>query len=72
MFKYTKRLLLDIQFWCREIKLRSKENEELDCIENDALAELRHPMAGFAYFTQKKHEREERIRLHKEEIAAIQ
>ena len=32
MFKYTKRLISDIQFWCHEIKLRSKENAELDRI----------------------------------------
>ena len=43
-----------------------KEADELDRIEEST--EYCHPMAGFAYFTQKKHEREERI---KEDLAAI-
>ena len=29
MFKYTKRLISDIQFWCQELKIRAKENAEL-------------------------------------------
>ena len=44
MFKYTKRLLFDIRFWCQELKLRSKENAEWERIEDE---EWRHPMAGF-------------------------
>lgn len=35
MFKYTKRLILDIRFWLVELKLRCKENAELDRIENE-------------------------------------
>ena len=69
MFKYTKRLIADLRFRWNEFRLQLKEADELDRIEEST--EYCHPMAGFAYFTQKKHEREERIRLHKEDLAAI-
>ena len=29
MFKYTKRLVADIRFWCHEVKLRNNEDAEL-------------------------------------------
>lgn len=35
MFKYTKLLLADIRFWCREMKIRSKENAEWKRIETE-------------------------------------
>ena len=60
MFKYTKRLLSDIRFWCQELKLRYHEDEE-----------WRHPMAGFGYYTTIKRNRAERKRLHEEQRAAI-
>ena len=68
MFKYTKRLLSDICFWCQEIKIRSKENAEWERIEDE---EWRHPMAGFACYTTIKRNRAERKRLHEEERAKI-
>lgn len=69
MFKYTKRLMSDIRFWCREMKLRSSENAEWERIEDE---EWRHPMAGFGYYQTMKHNRAERKRLHAEQRAAIQ
>lgn len=71
MFKYTKRLISDICFWCQEIKIRSKENAEWERIEDEAEGEFRHPMAGFAYYATIKRNRAERKRLHKEQLAAI-
>ena len=71
MFEYTKRLISDIRFWCREIKIRAKENAEFERIEDEAFAELRHPMAGFGYYQTMNHNRKERLRLHKEQLAAI-
>ncbi len=61
MFKYTKRLISDIRFWCRELKLRSKENAEWERIEDE---EWRHPMAGFGYYTTIKRNRAERKAAH--------
>ena len=68
MFKYTKRLLSNIRFWCQEIKLRRKENAEWERIEDE---EWRHPMAGFGIYMTNKRNREEHKRLHKEQLAAI-
>ena len=61
MFKYTKRFLSDIRFWCQELKLRSKENAEWERIEDE---EWRHPMAGFGYYTTIKRNRTERKAAH--------
>ena len=72
MFKYTKRLIFDIQFWSREFKIRAKENKEFERIDDEAYAEMRHPMAGFAYYQTMNHNRKERLRLHKEERALIE
>ena len=71
MFKYTKRLMADIRFWCQECKIRAKENAEFERIEDEAFAELRHPMAGFGYYQTMNHNRKERLRQHKEQLAAI-
>ena len=71
MFKYTKRLISDIRYWCQEIKIRAKENAEFERIEDEAFAELRHPMAGFGYYQTMNHNRKERLRQHKEQLAAI-
>ena len=68
MFKYTKRLLSDISFWCQECKIRRQEYKELERIEDE---EWRHPMAGFGYYQTMKHNRAERKRLHEEQRAAI-
>ena len=68
MFKYTKRLLSDIRFWCQELKLRHRENAEWERIEDE---EWRHPMAGFAYYATIKRNRAERKRLHEEAKAKI-
>ena len=69
MFKYTKRLLSDIRFWCQELKLRAKENAEWERIEEES--EFRHPMAGFGYYQTMKRNRAERKRIHEEERASI-
>lgn len=71
MFKYTKRLLSDIRFWWQEWKLRRKEYAELERIEDEAMGELRHPMAGFAFYKDMQHNRAERRRLHAEQRVAI-
>jgi len=68
MFKYTKRQISDIRFWCQELKLRRRENAEWERIEDE---EWRHPMAGFAYYATIKRNRAERKRLHEEVRAAI-
>lgn len=69
MFKYTKRLLSDIRFWCQECKLRREEYKELERFEDES--EYHHPMAGFGYYQTMKRNRAERKRLHEEERAAI-
>ena len=71
MFKYTKRLLCDIRFWSKELKLRRKEYAELERIEDEALGELRHPMAGFAFYKDMQRNQAERKRFHQEQRAAI-
>lgn len=71
MFKYTKRLISDIRFWCKEIKIRSKENAEWDQIEQEAEGDLRHPMAGYAFYASLKHSRAERKQRHRRERALI-
>ena len=71
MFKYTKRLLSDIRFWCQELKLRSKENAEWERIEDEAEGEFRYPMAGFAYYATIKRNRAEWKRLHEEQRSII-
>ena len=71
MFKYTKRLLSDIRFWCQEFKIRSKENAEWERIEDEAEGEFRHPMAGFAYYTTIKRNRAARKEQHLQQRAAI-
>lgn len=75
MFKFTKRLISDIRFWCQEIKLRSKENAELDRISDITFQEGyggHNTMAGFAYYKEMQRNRAERKRLHKEILATIQ
>ena len=71
MFKYTKRLISDIQFWCQELKIRAKENAKIKRIEGEVYEELRQQMAGFAYYQTMNHNRKERLRLHKEKRALI-
>lgn len=69
MFKYTKRLLSDVRFRCRELKLRSKENAELDRIEEDALIGKNHSMAGLGYYITIRHNRAKRKEQHYQERA---
>ena len=72
MFKYTKRLISDIRFWCREIKLRHKENEELERIIEDVENSGGHgSMAGFGYYQTIKRNRAERKRTHEEQRSSI-
>ena len=69
MFKYTKRLLSDIRFWCQEFKLRRKEYKEWERIEEES--EYRHPMAGFGYYQTMKRNRAERKQCHEQEKRAL-
>ncbi len=74
MFKYTKRIISDIQFWCREIKLRREEEAELDRISDITFQEGfggHETMRGFVYYQKIKHDRAERKRLHEEERDTI-
>ena len=74
MFKYSKRLLSDIRFWCQELKLRSKEDSELDRISDITFQEGHgghNTMAGFLFYKEMQHNRAERKRLHNEERAKI-
>lgn len=68
MFKYTKRIISDIRFWCQECRLRRNEYAELERIEDE---ESHHPMAGFGYYQTMKHNRAKRIRIHQEQRATI-
>lgn len=52
MFKYMKRFASTIRFWWKEIKLRSAENAELDCISDITFQEGygdHNSMAGLGY-----------------------
>ena len=71
MIKYSKRLMAVIRFWCQECKIRSKENAELERIENEAFSGIGHPMAGLSYYKQVNYNRKERRRLHEEQLAAL-
>jgi len=74
MFKYTKRLFSNIRFWCQELKLQSKENDELNRISDITFQEGyggHNTMAGFVYYKETQRNRAERKRLHKEQLAAI-
>ena len=70
MFKYIKRLLSDIHFWCKELKLRRKEYREWERIEDES--EYRHPMAGFGYYQTMNRNRAERKKQHELERQKIQ
>ena len=74
MFKYTKRLLSDIHFWCQELKLRNQEDAELDRISDITFQEGHgghNTMTGFLYFKEMQRNRAECKRLHKEALAVI-
>ena len=71
MFKYTKRLISDIRFWSKELKLRRKEYAELEQIEDEAMSELCHPMAGYAFYKDMQRNQTERKRLHQEQRSTI-
>ena len=72
MFKYTKRLASTIRFWWNEMKLRSDENAKLSELQDNEETEFRHPMASYGYYMTMNHNRKERKRLHKEQLAVIQ
>ena len=71
MFKFSRRLVADLRFWRKEIKLRAEENEEWEKIEAEAENGMRHTMAGFAYYQTLKQNRAERLKLHKEQKSAM-
>lgn len=60
-----------ICFWGQECKIRSKENAELERIEDEIFSWIGHPMAGLGYCKQINYNRKERKHLNKEKIAAI-
>ncbi len=75
MFKYMKRFASTIRFWWKDIKLRFAENAELDCISDITFQEGyggHNSMASLGYYMTLQHNRKERLRLHKEWLAAIQ
>ena len=37
MFKFSRRLVADLRFWRKEMRLRAEENEEWEKIEAEAL-----------------------------------
>ena len=69
MFKYTKRLIAEIQFWIEELKWDAKEDEEISHVEGFS---GHGSMDGFRIHKQFESQRAERKRLHKERLAAIQ
>ena len=69
MFKYTKRLIAEIQFWIEELKWDAKEEEEISHVEGFS---GHGSMDGFRIHKQFESQRAERLRLHKERLAAIQ
>lgn len=68
MFKYTKRLISDIRFWCQEIKIRSKENAEWERTEEEDWYSYR---SGHGYYKTILHNRKERLRIHRKQRAVI-
>ena len=74
MFKYTKRLIAEIRFWCQELKLRNKEDAELDRISDITFQEGysgQNTMEGFHYYKEMQRNRAARKRLHEEQLTAI-
>ena len=69
MFKYTKRLISDIRFWCREMKIRRTENAEWEQTEEEDWYSYR---SGHGYYKTILHNRAERKRRHEQEKRAIQ
>ena len=63
--------MAEIRFGCQECKIRSKENAELEHIEDEAFSGIGHPMAGLGCYKQIDNNRKERKRLHKEQLAVI-
>ncbi len=72
MLRTLKRFVSNIRFWRKEIKLRSKENAKLSALQDSEETEWRHSVASFGYYMTMQHNRTERKRLHKEQLAAIQ
>jgi len=68
MFAPIKRLISDIRFQIQELKIQSKEADEVDCIEEE---QWEHPMAGFVAYKDMQRRHEERVEKHREERAAI-
>lgn len=71
MYKYIKRFIFDIRYWCQELKLRWKEDAEWEKIESEAEGGLCHHMAGFAFYATLKCNRAERKRFYKAQRATI-
>ena len=69
MFKYTKRLISDIRFWCREIKIRRAENAEWERTEEEDWYSYR---SGHGYYKTILHNRAERKQRHEQEKRAMQ
>ena len=74
MSNFAKQFASTIRFWCHEIKLRRKENDELDRILDITFQEGyggHNTIAGFGYYKEMQRNRAERKHLHKERLAAI-
>jgi len=68
MFALIKRLICDIRFQIRELKIQSKEADEIDRIEEE---HWNHPMIGFSLYKDMQRRHDERVRQHQIERAAI-
>jgi len=72
MFAPIKRLICDIRFQIQELKIQSKEADEVDRIKEERLYQGCHsPMAGFVAYKDMQRRHEERVRQHQIERAAI-
>lgn len=66
--------MASIRFWSKEFQLRRQENAELDRLSDITFQEGyggHNSMAGFGYYQTMNHNRKERLRQHKEQLAAI-
>jgi len=68
MFTPIKRIISDIRFQIQELKIQSKEADEIDRIEEE---QWEHPMAGFYAYKNMQRRHEERVRQHQIERATI-
>ncbi|MBQ8100397.1 MAG: hypothetical protein IJ169_03805 [Paludibacteraceae bacterium] len=64
-------MVADIRFWCKEIRIRAKEDAAWERIEEEIVAGQRPLTSGYGYYRTMKRNRDERLRRHKERRDAI-